>query len=482
MITMAQQPEDVLRMSAKPIIPKVDPHATLTVPIGPPPPTPDLPISMAAGPAPDVSTGMAAPKINSPASLPGIQARTGDRLMADYKKDADPYGSPDNHPGVFGKILHGLNVATGGVNRRQFEEQGLENRLTDLSKLESSENLQGAQGEEAQARADALENPQPKPSTQKWKTLFGGNGQIVTAPNGKILQENEQGDLRYAELPEGATVAPKPLATPHDAYNEWKSDPKGYEAFLKDVAAGKGTASKGFSAFGGLYAMIKAQQLAYTHNPALLPVYAAVLSAEFKHQGIPLPADAEKIIAQVPVGQPTNDQGQPIGTQMPGAPTAGTRGRGQFAGELLPTMKEAGQEIDRLGDKLGPFAGRYSDLITSKVGAYGPEFSGLQTDMQNIATGWGRAHGNSEKVMQEFRDDLNASKDPANLEAKLAHYEHQAEIYKQGGEGRPDKYSGNDGGFQVPEGAPAAPKEDGKFLYSDGKPVAKSSGGKWVAP
>ena len=30
------------------------------------------------------------------------------RLAKDYQKDADPYGSADNHPGFWGKIAHGL--------------------------------------------------------------------------------------------------------------------------------------------------------------------------------------------------------------------------------------------------------------------------------------------------------------------------------------------------------------------------------------
>lgn len=37
-------------------------------------------------------------------------------------------------------------------------------------------------------------------------------------------------------------------------------------------------------------------------------------------------------------------------------------------------------------------------------------------------------------------------------------------------------------GFQVPAGAPAPPKEDGKVLKMNGAVVAKSQGGKWVAP
>jgi len=79
--------------------------------------------------------------------------------------------------------------------------------------------------------------------------------------------------------------------------------------------------------------------------------------------------------------------------------------------------------------------GRISDLVTGKIGAYGPQFSALQTDLHNIATAWGRLHGNSVETMKQFYDDLNASKDPANLKAKLERYEKQANIYSQGGKG-----------------------------------------------
>jgi hypothetical protein len=37
-------------------------------------------------------------------------------------------------------------------------------------------------------------------------------------------------------------------------------------------------------------------------------------------------------------------------------------------------------------------------------------------------------------------------------------------------------------GFEVPKGAPEAPRQDGKFLKMNGQTVAKSKGGKWVAP
>lgn len=48
----------------------------------------------------------------------------------------------------------------------------------------------------------------------------------------------------------------------------------------------------------------------------------------------------------------------------------------------------------------------------------------------------------------------------------------------------PDKFIQNhkEAEFEVPDGAPAAPKEDGKFLKVNGTVVAKSKGGQWVAP
>ena len=66
-------------------------------------------------------------------------------LEKDYQKDLHPWGSPGNHPGVFGKIMHGLNVATGGVNRRGWEEQGLEKRLNDVMGQESTNDYRNAE-------------------------------------------------------------------------------------------------------------------------------------------------------------------------------------------------------------------------------------------------------------------------------------------------------------------------------------------------
>src|SRR6185312_6495662 len=162
MIGMAKNPDDVVDQieqaykMAAPVseyaqptqMTAVNPHDTLTVPLGPPAPK-------VTGMAASAGTDTAPPSSESPkmSALAPQKEHISKNLMADYKKDEDPYGSPDNHPGFFGKLLHGLNVATGGVNRRGFEEQGLEKRLQDIGKQESTENLQGAQAGNQTAEA-----------------------------------------------------------------------------------------------------------------------------------------------------------------------------------------------------------------------------------------------------------------------------------------------------------------------------------------
>lgn len=84
------------------------------------------------------------------------------RLDQDYEKDLHPWGTEDNHPGVWGKIGHALSVATGGPNRRLQEEQGLEGRLNTLATLQQENALRDAETEEATARAYVLENPPPQ--------------------------------------------------------------------------------------------------------------------------------------------------------------------------------------------------------------------------------------------------------------------------------------------------------------------------------
>lgn len=134
---------------------------------------------------------------------------------------ANPWGSPENHPGRLGKIGHVLGrvgniagdiVAPGTMQlipgtdlNRQAQERGATEQLGKAETQEranteakSKETLEGAQASEANARAENLKNP-----PEEWVVVPN-----VQGPNGEAVeQEKKSGQMRYADA---GTVRPKP--------------------------------------------------------------------------------------------------------------------------------------------------------------------------------------------------------------------------------------------------------------------------------
>jgi len=415
------------------------------------------------------------------------------RLNKDYEKDANPYGSPQNHPGVFGKIAHALNVATGGENRRMDEEQGIEKRIGETVGDQSKNAYQGAETAHLNAEtpevapnAESERGERAVDTATKQQALDMGPS-LATAYAHRVNQVIQEGgdpstDATVQHLhsaiedlqKSGSAKAFQHVAGTSggkDMYANYDPNKGEYTDLAGNVLTDFKPKDKAMQGALGQYAPVRLltslMQTAYKDNPALLPVLKPLMSKIMAQYGGEGAAD---VMAEIPEGQPHASSGSAIGLSMPEAPTGATRSRGQFAGEVLPTMQEAGVEVQKLGDKLGPFMGRISDLLTSKIGAYGPEFSGLQSDLHNIATGWGRLHGNSVETMKQFTDDLNASKDPANLAEKLRHYERQAKIYKTGGTGRPDELPKDPAQSGPPQGADVQVKgHDGKMYWGNSK-------------
>lgn len=427
-----------LRASLPPLAPEPAPIDTSGMDTGPIPAFPSTP--------PKVKLAPFNPMTASPEEVAMRPALA--RLRSDEEKDINPWGTPQNHPGFWGKFGHALSVATGGPNRRQFEEMGLQKSLQNLlnqqtsnRNVESEIPLHGAQTREANARANALEHPEPK--EDRPYTIQTDEGVLQWNPEKNTwtpIQVN--GDTAMPFTKPGAGVNFQHVAGTSGGkqiYANYDPQKGQFTDIQGNVLTDFKPADKAMQGVLGQYAPVRLLQgllnTAYNDNPALLPIVGKLAAQIMGQYGVS-PSQAETTLGATPAGQPQSSEGGAIGLRMPEAPTSTTRTRGQFAAEVLPTMQEAGAEVDRLGDKLGPFAGRYSELVTGKIGAYGPEFSGLQTDMHNIATAWGRLHGNSVETMKAFLDDLNSSKDPANLKEKLAHYAHQAEIYKAGGTGK----------------------------------------------
>lgn len=173
-------------MSAAP----VNPHDTLTAPIGPPAPEP-VPMMAAGKPGKE-----SAPKMSANDQ---IEQHEQGQLMGDYQKDNDPYGSPDNHPGFLGKLAHAGNMflrnaihETGKLTNREQEEKNLQSGIQSLEKDKSEEGLQGATAEHTRA-----ETPEVAPN--------------AAAQRG--LQESETGlhdvetDQKRQDIAQGPTLA-----------------------------------------------------------------------------------------------------------------------------------------------------------------------------------------------------------------------------------------------------------------------------------
>jgi hypothetical protein len=110
------------------------------------------------------------------------------RLAKDYEKDADPYGSADNHPGFWGKVAHGLSHATGGDTRRNWEEMGLQKSLQELLKEQSTEAEQGA----TTAHLNA-ETPEVAPNAESTRQEQGAQTENLESETAARDQVTAQG-------------------------------------------------------------------------------------------------------------------------------------------------------------------------------------------------------------------------------------------------------------------------------------------------
>jgi hypothetical protein len=155
------------------------------------------------------------------------------------------------------------------------------------------------------------------------------------------------------------------------------------------------------------------------------------------------------------------------------------------------------QLVDKLDaeGKLGPVASRWNEFMAGKVGAGDPEISALRTKMGLSTTLLQQAHvGNrgSSQMLEHFEDLANQKKlDGPTLKASLGaevnyvtdramdpnppNYNQQAAKPVAATAAKPTA-------FKVPEGAPAAPAEDGHKLKQGGNIIAVSKGGQWVEP
>lgn len=467
MAIMAQNPDDTQAQMmgsygmAVPlpasIMPPVDPHASLTAPISAAPP--ELPPMMAA-------SGSAEGKPAKMSALQPQEEHISKNLMADYQKDANPYGSDDNHPGFLGKFLHGLNVSTGGVNRRGIEERGLESRIQNIDKQESDEGLQGAETagreestqEAPQKAADA--HLQSGATTREENDRAQGMEDAPAPPEPSLatayahavnqaLKDNRDPsqDPIVQHLSDAITSLQKQPAAPKMDY-QTTIGPDGKPHVYGLDATGKKVADEGI----------------HYERPDAAPSNAGTWSLQ---NG----ADGNPILFNSKTGKTENAPGN-----LARKPNAEEQKRADLATNVNENLDKLEDIASRRPDLFGPVAGRMTKMREA-VGTDDPDVATLKTLEDNLGMAMQSAHGmrsaqhvetSAQSVLNGFKNSPQALK-AAIKAARASVGTFQNNVKDTNDAGKPQAESS-----VVPSGAD-------NEVYVGGKLVGHTVGGRYVA-
>ena len=417
-----------------PLIPKPEPVD----------PEPDMPIDMeGVNPAPPSLLAFAAPKKAALTKFDPATASPEDvairpvlsRLQQDEQKDLHPWGTEENHPGFWGKLGHVASVAAGIPDRRKYAEMGLADNLRQMLGSQSEENLQGAQAEHQRQQTEAGQLVTITPEMAKDIGNDSLAGQDVTQSVLQHLMTTARSSASRENVADTRGDASRDVATTradasrdvantranapgHTSFDEYMKNPEDYRSFIKSLAEIKAQVAKDNptqaknAGFMNVYAAQRMMEMAYKHDPALLPVIAPKVG-----QLLGLGPEETQILAQVPLDQPLSAvTGQPIGTAMPGAPTGATRSSAQMGERVLTEMPRIKQEVAAATGSLGPVQGRATmGFLLGKVGSTGDpaldkSLSTLKGDLTFLTSASAKFHINSVRAMEEFDRLISAGK------------------------------------------------------------------------
>jgi hypothetical protein len=106
--------------------------------------------------------------------------------------------------------------------------------------------------------------------------------------------------------------------------------------------------------------------------------------------------------------------------------TSNMRTMGQMAATVQPQMDNVKQEVQNLAQSLGPAVGRWNKLMVNKGGTDYPEFAGLDTDLDLLASAIVRTHfgarGGSQ-YREELKKQFGEAQSPEDLINRIDHAE-----------------------------------------------------------
>jgi hypothetical protein len=411
------------------------------------------------------------------------QRHLGGRLEQDYAKDLHPWGTPENHPGFWGKVGHDLNVATGGVNRRGFDEAMLEHRLERLEPVE------GEDAERAAATAKTQEDTAEQPGKTASEEAEAGARTDLTTEQAQLYSQAHQAmqdpkiQQAFATLsdpaaaPEArrtamATISQSPIA----ALPMLRGEMSGAEQIYRQGETGSRVGGKNIVPDPNSPTGYSTMQYDHYGNPmGMLPVEPSsgsllgmgpqaggYIGGQTRLAGGR--AGATQAQGLIPIIDPESNEviGYAPKGGVAGATGAGRTGVAQAeAGGLTPkpgtTVTEQAQNAVSLqnmieknilpaidtaaeaGD-MGPANGRVQDFLLRHVGAPDSPAARLQATLDAVPMMLGRMYGyRSAEYAEHLNGFMNARMTPAALKAYLsgvtAHaqtIEHQGGMDKKG--------------------------------------------------
>lgn len=373
---------------------------------------------------------------------PGTAAYDRNKIDRMEDEKANPYGTPQNHPGVIGKILHGLAkagniagdiVAPGtmalipGTDLNKRVEEG---KTTARMEKERIGETEAAQEKNAEAR-EKSEEPLREAQIKNIESEIAERGikqqQLEKDEDGNVVGWKDAKGALHSLKEEGTPQAIKDIAeatkSKHakTAFEAWqKQNPDApVDEFLKMSAEAREKDTEQEKAISDYLQGHNMQD-----TPANRDKARDVLKTRDKTPRSP--TEREEWLKDHP-GKNIEDfwkaKGETAGRIKMEFPTTQMRNVGAQAAMAADQIPRVVARIDTLKDKLGPISGRWNEFIQGKVGLDDPEFASLRADLLMVSSAVALAHARGrlpENLREEFDHMINAPKqDPENLKAIL---------------------------------------------------------------
>lgn len=345
-----------------------------------------------------------------------IQLHEQQKLAKDYQKDADPYGSADNHPGFWGKIAHGLNVATGGENRRGWEEMGLQKSLQELLKEQSTEGEQGATTSHLNEETAEMPGKTQSEEELQGATTRHTSDEAANLENpAPVVLETDQGI--FLRNPKTNELTPltnqgKPLMP----FN--KTAPKGMEK--GDIVGPDGKPMEAnFHPDTGKWTDTTGKEIV-NPKPYEKPNQAGMITMIAPDPNNPGGGVVERLGAGAKVAPGAQTT---AGFNSMNTPTTNQRTASGRAENVLAMVPEVTSRLDAMKGQIGPEMGRWNEFMQGRVGTNNPQFAALRSDLLMMSSAVALAHAQGrlpENLREEFDNAINAPKQtPENLKATI---------------------------------------------------------------